>query len=236
MTTTHQGEIHLNFNGAPIIEGVGADPGFIGKAIPAFTGLVQALCQDPDGDTPDTDTFPILLVRLNTGSCTFRIQENDQLSSHGMSRFQEVIDSFAEEEQEETEEVLNGITGESFTCLKKFLSINASAETTFTVDHGDQATQMEEDDIKDALKLLRTLRKQDLNEESVTVKFAGYLPLQRKAEFKREGSSQIETAKVNPKARGFDDVIKRIEEDRVVSLTTRQSGTGKPSTTILAIE
>ena len=118
MTTTHQGEIHLNFNGAPIIEGVGADPGFIGKAIPAFTGLVQALCQEPDGDTPDTDTFPILLVRLNTGSCTFRIQENDQLSSHGMSRFQEVIDSFAEEEQEETEEVLNGITGESFTCLR----------------------------------------------------------------------------------------------------------------------
>lgn len=223
MATTGQGEIRLHFEGAPIVEGMGVDPIFIGKAIPAFTSLVEALCEEPDGDNEDGQAVPVLLARLNTSSCILRIQESDQLTPRGLSRFQEIIESFAEEDEEDTMDVLDGITDQSFNCLKRFLTVNASAETTFTVDHNNEATGMEEiDQIKNALKLLRSLRKQETKEEGVKVKFTGYLPKQKKAEFTRDGGNEIQAARVSPKARGFDDLIQRIEDSRTVSLVTSQ--------------
>ena len=237
MTTTRPGNIHLTFEGTPVAEGLGVDPNFIGKAIPAFTDLVDALCEEPDGETTENQTLPILLTRLNMGSCTLHIQEQDLLTPHGMSRFHEVINSFAEEEEDDTADVLNSITDQSFNCLKQFLTVNASAETTFTVDHNDEATGMQEaDDIKNALKLLRRMRKLEIKEDDVKVKFVGYLPNQKKTEFTRKDSGQIETARISPKARGFDDLIQRIDEDRVVSLVTRVRSGGRPSMTVLTIQ
>ncbi len=237
MTTIHQGEIHLAFAGPPIADGIGTDPNFIGRVLPAFAGLVASLCIDPDAETAENDITPLMLARTNMGSCILRMQESDRLTPHGLTRFQEVIESFAESEREDTVEALNGITGQSFNGLKKFLSANASAETTFSVEHNNNSIQMDElEQIKDALKLLRGLRKLEVKEEGVTVNFAGYLPQQRKAEFTRDGKSGITVARVNPKAHGFDDLIQRIEEPRVISLVTRQTGDSRPSITILTVE
>ena len=237
MSTPQRSEILLGFNGPPVQEGVGNDPNFIGRTIPAFTGLVQSLCEEPDAEPGENETLTALVARMNLNVCTFRMQENDRMTPHGIERFREVIDSFAEEDQDETIEVLNGITDQSFGNLKKFLSALVSAETSFMVEYNGETTEMDDlEQMRDALKLLRGLRKQETKEEGVRVRFAGYLPQQKKAEFTREGSTIIEVARINPRARGLEDLIERIQEDRVVSLVTRQSGEGKPSTTILVVE
>ena len=237
MTIPHRQEIHLNFEGTMMVDALGVDPGFVGRAIPAFTGLLEALCVEPDAEPGEDETVPVLLGRLNGGSSVFRMQEDDRMTPHGLSRFQEVVDCFVEDDPDETTEVLNGITGQSLNGLKRFLSVMLAAESTFRVEYNGETAEMDDlEEIRDALKLLRGLRKQETREEGVRVKFEGYLPQQKKAEFIRQDSTLIEVARVNPKARGFEDLIERIREDRVVSLVTRQSGDGKPSTTILAVE
>ena len=238
MMSSHQGEIHLNFDGVPIVEDVGIDPDFIGKAVPALTGLLESLCIEPDAEPGEQgEAMAALVGRLNVSSCVLRMKENDRMTPHGLERFGEVIDSFAEENPEDTVEVLNGITDQSFSGLKKFLSVVASAETTFRVEHDGRVVEMDDlDQIREALKLLRGLRKQETTEEGLIIRFTGYLPQQRKVEFIRKDSTIIEGAKIHPKATGLEDLLERIQDDRVVSLVTRQTGEGKPSATVLSVE
>lgn len=238
MTSSHRHEIHLNFDGIPVVEGVGIDPDFIGRAVPAFTGLLEALCVEPGAGLDEQgEVMAALVGRLNVSSCILRMQEADRMTPHGLERFGEIIDSFTEEDQEDTVEVLNGITDQAFGGLKKFLSVVVSAETTFRVEHDGQVTEMDDlEAIREALKLLRGLRKQETTEEGLVVRFAGYLPQQRKVEFIRKESAIIEAARIHPKATGLDDLLERIQDDRVVSLVTRQTGEGKPTTTVMSVE
>ncbi len=235
MSTNSKNTVHLQFDGPPFIDEAGVDPNFISKAIPAFTNLVTDLAQDPQDGGDSADAKPMLLARTNLNSSAFRIQIEDKDTPGGMVRFQELIDSLDEDEPEATEEAINELSDQAFNDLKKFLNVNAAAETAFKVDYGDSSTGMDEEMIKTILKMLRNMKKSEVKEEGVKVNFTGYLPMQKKAEFKREGDSAVVTAKVHPKAHGLEDILKRIEEVRTVSLVTRQADGGNANTTIMAV-
>ena len=237
MTTTRNNTVTLTLQGPPVHEPHGVDAAFISRLLPALADLVQSLCEDPEDDTPQSPTLPMLLARLNPRTSTLLIQEKDTTTTLGLSALHLLVESLLEDDQEDVIETVNGITDDAFKLLKKFLGLTASAETCFAVHHDGQVTEMDDvDQIKAALKLLRNLRKSETLEEGLTVTFRGYLPEQRRAEFTRDGDTAIQTARVNPRAKGADDIIQRIQEPRKVSLVTRQTDGGNPSTTITAVE
>ena len=237
MTTTERSTVRLTLQGPPVHEPDGIDPAFIGKLLPTFTDLVQSLCEDPDDDTPQPPTLPMLLARQNFSTSNLQIQEKDTTTPLGLPALHLLVDSLLEDNEEDLTETINSITEESFSLLKKFLGLVASAETPFAVHHNGETTQMDDvDHIKAVLKMLRNMRKSEQVEDGLKVTFKGYLPEQKKAEFTREGETTIQTARVNPKAKGAHDIIQRIEEPRTVSLVTRQTDGGNPSTTITAVE
>ena len=235
MSTANRNLVHLKFEGPPVIEETGVDPNFISKAIPAFTNLITSLAVDPVDGEESVDARPMLLTRANVNSSAFRIQDQDPDTQESMTRFAELIDSLDHEDLEATEEAVADLSDQVFNDLKKFLNINGAAETTFEVQYGDSTTGMDEEQIKGILKMLRGMKKTELKEEGVAVKFIGYLPLQKKAELMRNGDRNVVTAKIHPKAYGLEDIIKRIEEERTVSMVTRQSDGGNANTTILAV-
>ena len=235
MTTNHRNTVHLQFNGPPFIDKIGLEPNFISKAIPAFTNLVTSLAQDPGDERESADAKPMLLARTNLNSSAFHIQESDTDTPEAMIRFQELIESLDEDNLEGTEEAVAELSDQGFNDLKKFLNVNAAAETAFKVDYQESSTGMDEEMIKSILKMLRSMKKSEVKEEGVKVNFTGYLPMQKKAEFTRNGENGVVTAKVHPKAHGLEDIIKRIEEERTVSLVTRQADGGNANTTILAV-
>ena len=235
MTSSDRNTAHLQFDGPPFVDETGMDPSFISKATPAFTNLVTSLAQDPGDQGESADARPMLLARTNLNSSTFRIREDDRDTPEAMVRFQELIESLDEDNLEGTEEAIGELTDQAFNDLKKFLNVNAAAETAFRVDYRDTATGMDQEMIKTVLKMLRGMKKSEVKEEGVRVNFTGYLPMQKKAEFTRNGENGVITAKVHPKAHGLEDIIKRIEEERTISLVTRQADGGNANTTILAV-
>ena len=235
MSTNQRNTVHLQFDGPPFIDETGLDPNFISKAIPAFTNFVTSLAQDPGDKQESADAKPMLLARTNLNSSAFRIQESDTDTPQAMTRFQELIESLDGDDLEGTEEAVAELSDQAFNDLKKFLNINAAAETAFKVDYGESSTGMDEEMIKDILKMLRNMKKSELKEDGVKVNFTGYLPMQKKAEFTRNGENGVITAKIHPKAHGLEDIIKRIEEERTVSLVTRQADGGNANITVLAV-
>ena len=235
MTTSNRNLVHLQFEGPLVIQDDGVDPNFISKAIPAFTNLITSLAQDPQDGEESADAKPLLLAKANLNSYAFHIQEEDKDTPEAMVRFQDLIESLDEDDPEETEEAVGELTNQAFNDLKKFLNVSMASETTFRVDYLESSTGMDEEMIKAILKMLRSMKKTEVKEEGVKVNFTGYLPMQKKAEFTRNGENGVVTAKVHPKAHGLEDIIKRIEDERTISLVTRQADGGNANTTILAV-
>ena len=237
MTTTKKSIVMLTLQGAPVIERDGIDNSFFSKILPAFCKLVECLCTDPQQGPEEASPVPMLLLQMNIDTSLLRIREGDPYTPHGLEQFHLAIQSLLEDNEEDIIEMVNGITDESFAALKKFLSLLSSGETTFVVDHNGQLTGMDDlEQIRNIIKVLRNLRKTETFEEGVEVTFTGYLPDQKKAEFTREEQTTVIAARVNPKAKGLEDIIQRIGEPRKVSVMTRQTGGGRPSRTILAVE
>ncbi len=236
MTGTERNTVILTLQGAPVIEPHGIDNSFFGKMLPAFCKLAECLCTSPD-EEGEAQPLPMLLYRMNISSSLLRVQEEDSHTPRGLTAFHTVIEFLLENNEEEIVEMVNGITDESFNTLKKFLGLNSSGDTTFTVVTAGQTTQMDDlEQLRNILKMLRNLRKTELVEEGVEVIFTGYLPDQKRAEFTREEHPGIQAARVNPKATGLEDIIQRIGETRKISIMTRQTGGGNPARTILAVE
>lgn len=91
------------------------------------------------------------------------------------------------------------------------------------------------DQIKNALKMLRAMKQSEFKEDGVTVKFNGYLPFQKKTEFTRNAEKMAVAARVHPKVRGVEDILRKFDLPRTVSLITRQADGRNPLTTILAV-
>ena len=233
-------EVKLTFRGDPVIPDQGIEAFFFSKAIPAFTKLIRTIALDPEdqekAEAANPEKTPLLITRLTGNTCWLTVPESDQEADAGILELADVIQGLYEDDQETTVRNMSALTSQALDDLKKFLAVIAATSAQVSMNYGTtEATIDDLPETKKILKLLNQLNKSENLENEVKVTFLGYLPKQKKAEFVRVGNQSTISANVNGKAQGADTIIDRINEERSITLHTKQSAGKKPTHTIITI-
>ena len=246
--------VNIDFRGEPVVDGVGIDANFAGKAITAFAESTAIAIADSTGDLKDTGALPSrglapqLVSEVTTGSFGFQIElpqgtatdgltgQTFNLAERAVQGIQQLLQTSLEEGDDELAELTSQIHPRAVRKVAELLELLRTNQARVAIDFNGREVALRDE--TEVYRAASRLAARNITEETITTTgtLIGMVPARGVFEFSMSATGETIAGRIGQDiATPYRDAAVYANTEVTARIRQVQVSRGQPKFTLLEI-